>query len=157
MRSWQPWVSTAARAILGVVFIVAGATKIGDLAASGRAVAAYRILPYDLATFLGAVQPFLEVTLGALLILGLATRLASVAVSVLLVMFLIGVSSAWIRGLRIDCGCFSPGGDLSAGQKPQYFSETIRDIALLLLAGFLAAFPRSRYCLDARLLDGAKR
>jgi uncharacterized membrane protein YphA (DoxX/SURF4 family) len=154
VKSWQPWASTAARVVLGVVFVYAGSTKVGDLAASGRAVVAYRILPYDLATFLGAVLPFLEITLGALLILGLATRLAAVVVGLLLVMFLIGIISAWIRGLQIDCGCFGRGGDLAAGQRPQYLSETIRDIALLAVAGFLALYPRSRYSLDARLLDG---
>src|SRR6185436_5733714 len=105
MRGVWPWLATVARLVLGTVWVVAGASKIGDLAASGRAVNAYRLLPYDGATFLGAVLPFLEIALGALLILGLATRLSAVVSAVLLAAFIIGIASAWIRGLRIDCGC----------------------------------------------------
>lgn len=150
----RPWLGTAARLILGGVFLVAGALKVGDLAASGRAVAAYRIFPYDFATFIGAVLPFLEIALGVLLIVGLATRFASVVAAILLVVFIAGVASAWARGLRIDCGCFGDGGDLTAGERPQYFSETIRDIALLALAGFLSIFPRTRLSVDARVLEG---
>lgn len=154
-RVW-PWLGTLARLILGTVWIIAGASKIGDLAASGRAVNAYRLLPYDAATFLGAVLPFLEIALGVLLIVGLATRLSAVVSAVLLVAFIIGIASAWIRGLRIDCGCFGGGGDLTAGQRPQYLLETIRDIALLALAGYLAVFPRTRVSLDATILDGGR-
>jgi uncharacterized membrane protein YphA (DoxX/SURF4 family) len=154
VRRVQPWVSTAIRLILGAVWIAAGATKVGDLAANGRAVNAYRLLPYDMATFIGTVLPFLEIALGALLILGLATRLAAVVSALLLIVFIAGIVSAWARGLRIDCGCFGGGGDLSAGENPRYVSETIRDIALLISAGLLATFPRSRFSLDGRLLDG---
>ena len=40
-----PWLGTAARVLLGAVWIVAGASKITDLDASVRAVRAYRLLP----------------------------------------------------------------------------------------------------------------
>jgi len=145
------WLGTAARWVLGVVFVVSGALKVGDLAASGRAVVAYRLLPYGLATTVGAVLPFLEIALGLLLIVGLATRLGAIVAGILLVIFIAGIASVWARGLRIDCGCFGSGGDLAANRQPTYFSETIRDIALLLAAGFLAVRPRTRLSLDALL------
>lgn len=153
-RQLQPWIGTACRLIVGTVFVIAGATKVGDLAASGRAVAAYRLLPHDLATFVGAVLPFVEIALGLLLIVGLASRLCAVLAGVLLVIFISGVASAWARGLRIDCGCFGSGGDLTGDEKPQYTSEILRDIALLVAAGFLAVFPRTRFALDSRLDGG---
>jgi uncharacterized membrane protein YphA (DoxX/SURF4 family) len=153
----QGWISLVGRVGIGVVWIAAGSSKIGDLAESGRAVNAYRLLPYDAATFLGAALPFLEIALGVLLIVGLATRVGAVVSVLLLVAFIAGIASAWARGLRIDCGCFGGGGDLAANQQPTYFSETIRDIGLLLVAGFLVIFPRSRFSLDARLLDGGPR
>jgi uncharacterized membrane protein YphA (DoxX/SURF4 family) len=104
----------------------------------------------------GAVQPFLEIALGLMLILGIATRLAAVVSAVLLIAFIVGIVSAWARGLRIDCGCFSAGGDLAAGQPTTYFSATIRDIGLLAVAGFLVWFPRSRLSLDSALVDGGR-
>jgi uncharacterized membrane protein YphA (DoxX/SURF4 family) len=153
----RPWLSTAARVILGVVWIVAGVSKIGDLAASGRSVAAYRIFSFETSRFIGAVLPFVEIALGLLLLLGLATRLAASVSAVLLLVFIAGIASVWARGLRIDCGCFGNGGDLAANERPAYFTETVRDIGLLLVAGFLAWFPVSRFSLDARLLDGGPR
>jgi uncharacterized membrane protein YphA (DoxX/SURF4 family) len=152
----RPWLGTLARLGLGSAFLIAGALKIGDLAASGRAVAAYRLMPYDVAAAVGAAQPFVELALGALLVLGIATRFSAIIASVLLVAFLIGIGSAWARGLRIDCGCFSQGGDLTGDQQPHYAWEVVRDIALLLVAGFLVAFPRTRYSVDERL-DGGTR
>jgi uncharacterized membrane protein YphA (DoxX/SURF4 family) len=153
----RPWIGAACRLVIGAVFVVAGAMKVGDLAASGRAVAAYRLLPHDLAMLAGALLPFVEIALGLLLIVGLATRFTAVLAGVLLVIFIGGVFSAWARGLRIDCGCFGTGGDLTGDEKPQYTSEIVRDIALLVAAGFLAKFPGTRLSLDSRLdggLDG---
>ncbi len=149
-QAW-PWISTVARLGLAAVFLIAGATKIGDLAGSGRAVAAYRLMPYDVAKVIGAAQPFLEIAIGLLLLIGIATRLVAGIGAVLLVIFIAGIISAWARGLRIDCGCFSAGGDLGAGQLPTYGREVLRDVGFLVLAGILLWKPRSRYSVDAAL------
>jgi uncharacterized membrane protein YphA (DoxX/SURF4 family) len=153
--TYQPWIGTGARVVLGVVWLIAGFAKVGDLAESGRAVAAYRLLPYDLATFLGAVLPFVEIGLGLLLLAGLAVRLSGAVSGVLQLMFLVGIVSAWARGLRIDCGCFGGGGDLAAGESTKYLSETLRDLGLLTLSGFLVLFPRTRFSVEGKLLDVA--
>ena len=147
----RPWVATVARLGLAAVWLVAGATKVGDLAAAGRAVNAYRILPYDVAVAVGAAQPFVELALGVLLLLGLATRLAAGLSTVLLLLFVAGISSAWARGLAIDCGCFSKGGDLAAGQSPSYAPEISRDVGFLVLAGFLLLWPRTKLSIDSWL------
>jgi uncharacterized membrane protein YphA (DoxX/SURF4 family) len=153
-RAW-PWISTAARIGLAAVWIVAGLLKAGDLAASGRAVNAYQLMPYEAARVVGAVQPFLEIALGLLLLAGLAVRLSAVLSAVLLTVFIAGIVSAWARGLRIDCGCFSAGGELGAGQSPQYASEIARDAGFLALAGILLWRPWTRFSLDGVLLGGA--
>jgi uncharacterized membrane protein YphA (DoxX/SURF4 family) len=151
----RPWIATLARLTLAGVWIVAGASKVGDLAASGRAVAAYRLFPYHVATSIGAGLPFVEIALGLLLLAGLATRLAAIVSAVLLTAFITGIASAAARGLRIDCGCFGGGGDLSANQSTKYASELARDVALLAVSVFLAWFPRTRLSLDSWLLGGS--
>lgn len=148
----QPWLGTLARLGLAVVWFAAGFTKVTDLAASGRAVAAYRLLPFEAAQVVGAALPFVEIALGVLLLLGLATRVAAGASAALLGVFIAGIASAWARGLAIDCGCFGGGGDLAAGQAPTYGTEIARDVLFGLLAVFLLFFPRTRFSLDARLL-----
>lgn len=147
----QPWLGTAVRWGLAAVWLLAGASKIGDLAASGRAVAAYQVMPYEMAKVVGAVLPFVELTLGVLLLLGLATRLSAGFSTLLLLIFIAGIVSAWARGLAIDCGCFSQGGELAAGETPRYGSEILRDIGFLALAGFLLIWPLSRFSVDSWL------
>jgi len=152
----RPWLGTAARLILAGVWIAAGASKVGDLAASGRAVNAYQLMPFDVAQVVGATLPLVEIVLGVLLLVGFATRLAAAASAALLVVFVAGITSAWVRGLSIDCGCFGGGGQLEAGQSPSYGPEIARDVAFLALALFLIVFPRTRFSLDA-LLTGDSR
>jgi uncharacterized membrane protein YphA (DoxX/SURF4 family) len=148
----RPWLGTLARLVLAGVWFAAGAAKVTDLAASGRAVNAYRLMPFEVAEVVGAALPFVELALGALLLAGLATRVAAAASGVLLAAFVAGISSAWARGLSIDCGCFGGGGDLAAGQSPSYGPEIVRDVVFLVLAAFLMVYPSTRLSLDARLL-----
>lgn len=150
-RTARPWLGTAARLGLAAVWLIAGGLKVGDLAAAGRAVNAYQLMPYDVATVVGAAQPFVEIALGVLLLLGLATRLAAGVSAALLVLFIAGIASAWARGLSIDCGCFSAGGNLPAGQRATYLPEILRDLGFLVLAGFLLVWPRTRLSVDSRL------
>ncbi|WP_410820136.1 MauE/DoxX family redox-associated membrane protein [Micromonospora sp. 050-3] len=142
------WFTTVARAGLAAVWLLAGATKIGDLAASGRTVNAYRILPYEAATAFGAMLPFIELALGMLLLLGLGTRLAAGISAVLLIGFVVGIAWVWAHGYRIDCGCFGGGGELAANQRPTYLLDLLRDGFFLLLAGFLTARPAGRLAID---------
>ncbi|MFF0256330.1 MauE/DoxX family redox-associated membrane protein [Micromonospora zamorensis] len=147
----RPWLGTAARLGLAAVWLVAGASKVGDLAASGRAVNAYQVMPYDVASVIGAALPFVELALGVLLLLGLATRLVAGVSAALLVVFIAGIASAWARGLAIDCGCFGSGGQLAEGQAPSYLPEILRDLGFLILAGFLLIWPRTPVSVDGWL------
>ncbi|GAA0962536.1 MauE/DoxX family redox-associated membrane protein [Virgisporangium aurantiacum] len=142
------WIRSAARLLLAGVWLVAGATKVSDLQGSVRAVHAYDLLPYEVSKVVGAALPFVEITIGVLLVAGFATRIAAVASSTLLMVFIGGIASAWARGLRIDCGCFGGGGELAAGRSPTYFWEIARDVALLAVAVYLVWRPTSRLAVD---------
>ncbi|MFC4070641.1 MauE/DoxX family redox-associated membrane protein [Actinoplanes subglobosus] len=147
-----PWIGTAARIGLAAVWLIAGGLKVGDLAASARAVNAYQVMSYDTAKVVGAVQPFLEIALGLLLLIGLSTRLTAAISALLMVVFIAGIASAWARGLRIDCGCFSTGGELGQGESTAYGADFLRDAAFLALSGLLVWRPRTKYSLDGILL-----
>jgi uncharacterized membrane protein YphA (DoxX/SURF4 family) len=151
MRTWQLWLSTAARVALAAAFLVAGWIKAADLAASARAVNAYELMSWEMAQFVGVVQPILEIGIGLLLLAGLATRLAASLAALAMVVFIAGIASAWARGLSIDCGCFSRGGALPVGQSPNYSWDIARDAALLALAIYLIVFPTSKFSLDRRV------
>jgi uncharacterized membrane protein YphA (DoxX/SURF4 family) len=143
-------VGLLARLVLGVVLVVAGALKVTTPAVSAMAVRAYQLLPYDVAGVVGVALPVVEIAAGLLLVLGLLTRPAAVVGGLLMLAFLVGIISAWARGLTIDCGCFGGGGTIAAAQT-HYLSETLRDVGLALCATWLVVRPRTALSLDRRL------
>jgi uncharacterized membrane protein YphA (DoxX/SURF4 family) len=141
-------VSLVLRLVMGGVWIYAGAVKAVDLGESVGAVFAFRLIPDAPARLVGSVLPFVEIALGILLVLGFATRFAAIGSAVLSIVFLLAISSAAARGLRINCGCFGGGGDLSAGQQTAYVIDIVRDSALLAGSLILVWWPRSLFSLD---------
>lgn len=147
MKKYQGWIGLVARVILGGVLLAAGFLKYEHLDKSQMAVRAYDILPISLANFLGITLPFVEMAIGILLILGAAIRISALIGGFLMLMFVIGISQAWARGLSIDCGCFGGGGQVAPGTA-NYLPEILRDAALALLAIYLFRSPQSKFALD---------
>lgn len=145
---WTPWVGLVARLLVGGVWLVAGALKISDIKQSVYAVNAYQILPTNLAEIVGILLPVIEIAIGLLIILGLATMPASVVSGLLFIAFIVGISAAWARGLNIDCGCFGGGGQLGKGEDPQYWLEILRDVGLLLCSALLVWRPHTKVSCD---------
>lgn len=138
------------RLVLGGVLVVAGWLKLDDLSGSRAATRAYRLMPTGVADLVGTMLPFVEVTLGALLVLGLLTRGSALLGGLLMIAFVAGIASAWARGLSIDCGCFGGGGQVGVDQTA-YLQEIVRDAALALAAAWLVVRPRTPASLDRRL------
>ena len=136
-----------ARLILAAVFLISGALKALDARETLVAVRAYQLLPESLVGTVAAVLPYLELALGLLLLVGLATRLTAVLSALLLAAFIAGVISAAARGLSIDCGCFGGGGQVEAGQTA-YTEEILRDVGLLILAVYLVIRPDTPLSVD---------
>lgn len=144
----KDWIGLAARLVTGGVWIVAGMLKVPDPAGSVRAVRAYDLLPESIVPTVGYALPILEVVVGLCLVLGLLTRAMAVVSALLFVAFIIGIASAWARGLEIDCGCFGGGGQLD-GASAKYPGEIARDVGLLLASLWLVVRPRTRWSLDS--------
>ena len=147
---YQPWLTLIFRLVLGGVLLVAGALKVSDPYSSATSVRAYQILPVDLANFLGFVLPFAEVAIGIFLIVGIWVRLNAIAGGALMVMFIIAIGQAWIRGISLDCGCFGKGGLLETDELPvwNYTIEIARDIVLAVFAFYIYRFPKGKLGLD---------
>lgn len=141
------WSGLAARVLVGGVWIWAGFAKLADPYGSAQAVRAYQILPWQVADAVGHTLPSLEVVIGTALVLGLLTRGAATVSALLFVAFIIGISSVWARGIRIDCGCFG-GGGFDPHATSHYPWEIARDTGLLLLSLALVAIGRTRLAAD---------
>ncbi len=146
------WVGLATRLVLGGVLLWAGLAKLPDLRESVLAVRAYKILPYDFAAVVGYVLPVAEVAVGALLVLGLFTRVAGAIGALFMVAFIIGISWAWSQGYSIDCGCFGGGGQIAWEEaQAKYPWEIARDVGLFLCGAFLTCRPHTPYALESWL------
>jgi len=155
MRWRADAVGIVARLLVGGVWVVAGFLKLPDPAESVRAVRAYRLLPETVVPLVGHGLPVLEILVGACLILGLLTRPVAALSVVMLAAFIVGIASAWARGLQIDCGCFGGGANPRADATAVYPWDIARDVGLLLLSGWLVRRPRTPYALDNVLLPAA--
>lgn len=150
---WRDVVGLLSRLVVGGVLLVAGGLKLADLTSAVQSVVAYQLFPYELARFIGTTLPVVEVAVGLLLVLGLLTRPTAAAAGLLLLAFVLGIASAWARGLSIDCGCFGTGGPV-APEDTRYLSEILRDLGLLLLSGWLVVRPRTLFSVDEHLAKG---
>lgn len=150
--SWRDWMGLAARLVLGIALLWAGLSKVTRLAANVSQVKLFGLpIPDWLATVVGYLQPPIEIIFGLLLILGLFTRVSAAAATLAMIIFIFGIIWAWSHGLQIDCGCFSPGGELEPGEQNKYLQDIIRDAVLMAGGVWLVIRPSSVLSLDGLL------
>jgi uncharacterized membrane protein YphA (DoxX/SURF4 family) len=148
LRAWWPWLGLFARLVVGTVWIVAGELKVRDLEASTRAVRNFRVLPEAIVPFVGHLLPLLEITVGALLIVGFAVPAIAAISALIQLAFIIGIAQAWARGFKLDCGCFGGGGAATGNATRGYVLDIARDTGLLALSVLLVVLPRTRWAAD---------
>jgi len=151
-RDWKNWVSLAARLILGIVLIAAGAGKVGNLAGSVQAAAAYQLVPYEVAQAIGYSLPFAEIGLGIILVIGLFTRIAGALGALMMLAFIIAIASAWVRGISINCGCFGDGGPIDPKKATATYPwEILRDVGLMACGVWLVVVKKPFLAIDSWL------
>jgi uncharacterized membrane protein YphA (DoxX/SURF4 family) len=134
------------RVALGGVFLAAGALKIGHFDLFASQIAGFQLLPHPLVAPLALLLPFVEVLLGAYLILGLFTRGAAWFAAFQLALFAAAIGSAVVRGISTSCGCFGPT-DATMTSWP----EVARDAGLAVLAALVAWRAPGALALDRRM------
>jgi putative oxidoreductase len=122
----------AARLAVAAVFLYAGAVKACNPGAFVRDLWNYHLLGDDAAYWIAAILPYLELLCGLALLSGVLFRGARLIVRALLLVFLLALLSAAVRGLDIRCGCFGSAGEAS----PRHALSIALDLALLLAAQF---------------------
>ena len=136
--------SALARFGLAVMWIVRGTTKLGNHMTVARNIEAYDIFtPYWSSLLANIIGP-LELAGGLILLLGIKIRPAGWVSFGVLLLFVIGLSSAYARGLQIDCGCFGPDPDNTGGD---LLWAIIRDIGLIAVTLFMIYRPFKKFAL----------
>lgn len=144
----HPGVLWALGALLGAVFVYASWDKIAQPREFARIVYHYRLvgpsraLGYLPANLLSVTLPWVELVTGVLLITGLWRREAAAVAGLMLVTFIVAVSSALWQGIDIaNCGCFSVGG--TAEGRALGWKLILGDLGLLAVAAWLVAARQS--------------
>lgn len=100
------WVVMAFRVILGVMLIYASFDKIADPSKFARIIQNYQFIPYSLSNLPAILLPWVELYVGVCLIVGIFVDGASILTMGMMVVFIVALSQATLRGLDIECGCF---------------------------------------------------
>jgi putative oxidoreductase len=117
------------RVIIGAVFIYASVGKLFHPAEFAKAILRYELLPLGLVNIQAIVMPWIEFTIGILLIIGIFKKGTSMLATISLVLFLFALISAYARGLDISCGCFSLE---ETSSKSDILSRIIQDFFMLI-------------------------
>lgn len=158
-----PYPTLVSRFVLGSIMFLAGLTKLGVPDTMAVSIRAYEIpLPSWLVSTMAVSLPIIEVGLGIWLLVGLFTRFSGALSAVLMLVFTVAITQAWLRGLDIDCGCFAgaeanslglgimralgPVGDYLANERANL--ETILRDVVLTLMGLHLVFVPTKFALD---------
>jgi len=107
------WIS---RGVLAAVMLVYGASKVPHVAGLAESIHNYRILPVEFENLPAAVLPWIEIVAAAALVVRRWLPGGTILTGAMLAVFIAAIASALVRGLDINCGCFtlsekSPGYD----------------------------------------------
>ncbi|MGD9955945.1 MAG: MauE/DoxX family redox-associated membrane protein [Candidatus Nanopelagicales bacterium] len=151
----RTWIGTLLRVALAGILFYAAVPKLFEADGARSVIIAYRLVPESLVPALSWGLPVLELVLGALLLVGLFTRWAALVTALLMLGFMLGVVSVWVRGYSIECGCFGGGGDVSEdGKNLRYAGYLLRDFLFVGMATWLVAWPRTKFSLDREPVEG---
>jgi uncharacterized membrane protein YphA (DoxX/SURF4 family) len=91
--------------VLGGLFLYAGLQKYLHSYEFAEAVQAYQLLPGSLVGATAGALPWVEITAGLCLVVGLKRRSCLLLLTGLVAGFLVVIFITMARGLKIDCGC----------------------------------------------------
>lgn len=142
----RDWLVLFLRIVLGGIFVAAGALKIGHTEVFASEIAGFQLLWHPLIAPLALLLPFLEVMVGAYLVLGLFTRFAAWLAALEMAVFSGAIASAVVRGISTSCGCFGPNDKTTTS-----WPEAGRDLGFALMGVIIALLAPGALALDRRM------
>ena len=149
----DPAIELTVRAALALLFGVAAAHKLRDLAAFRAIFRDYRLVPEALAGTVATGVPLVEVAVALLLVAPGASALGKIGGAGLLAVYATAVGVNLGRGRRhIDCGCTGP-----QGRRPINAGIVVRNVvvAAAAVATLVPLRPRPLVWIDALTVSGA--
>ena len=126
----NPWLGLASRLLVGGVFVYASVDKVLHPEQFARIIFNYHLVPASWINLAALVLPFVELVAGLFLIFGIWPKSAGLILTSLTLVFILALAVNWIRGVSLECGCFT----VSSKAKGAIGSLIARDVILLLAA-----------------------
>ena len=117
MNKINPYLILLIRCLLGLVFVYASYDKILDPGKFARDIANYHIVPFGLENSIAIILPWLELLIGAGIILGIFLDGSVVLSGSFLILFIVMIFQAMMRGFNIECGCGLKEGEMVGWSK----------------------------------------
>ncbi|MBI3258151.1 MAG: DoxX family membrane protein [Ignavibacteriae bacterium] len=146
----NPILALAIRLVLGCIFIFAAAGKIADPDTFAKSISNYHLIPNFALNIMALTMPWIELLTGIFLIIGVRLRASSAIISGMLIIFLIAIISAILRGYNIDCGCFAQTSQSAAATATKVgWKKVLEDTAMLVGGLYIFFFPNKHYTFDS--------
>ncbi len=107
-----PFGLLALRLVVGGIFIWAGLAKMPELELFAQIVRSYDIVPEPLAVPFALALPWIEISTGLCLVIGVWIRYSAMIVVLLMLSFMGALAWGLYYGADLPCGCFGLGDDL---------------------------------------------
>jgi uncharacterized membrane protein YphA (DoxX/SURF4 family) len=127
------YLSLLIRLFVGIIFIYASIDKIAQPDQFARIVYNYQLLPGSLINLMALILPWIEMICGVFIILGIFNRGTILILNLMVVVFIFAVGVNVIRGVNLECGCFT----VSSKARNDALGLLFRDIGLLILTIYL--------------------
>lgn len=135
-----------ARIALGAIFVYASVGKILYPEAFAESVSNYHLVPMIFNNVIALVLPWVELVAGLMLLNGWKTQSSNFIIFLMLMMFSFGIFWAMVKGLDINCGCFSEEG------RRVGLLTIVEELALILMCICIMLYDKNVFSID-RLLQ----
>jgi len=137
MNKINPYLILLIRCLLGLVFVYASYDKILDPGKFARDIANYHIVPFGLENSIAIILPWMELLIGAGIILGIFLDGSVVLSGSFLILFIFMIFQAMMRGFNIECGCGLKEGEMVGWSK-------ILENIVFLVSSYIVFYSRNR-------------
>jgi uncharacterized membrane protein YphA (DoxX/SURF4 family) len=130
------WFVLAVRIAIGGIFIYASIDKIIHPESFARIIHNYRLFPPSLINTFAIVIPWIELITGVFLIIGFKYKGANLIIFGMLLAFIVALTISYIRGININCGCFSTASTAKSNLLVRIIEDVFMAIGCLII-GFV--------------------
>jgi len=127
------------------MFIYVAFNKLINPEDFAKAIKNYNMLPLQVINIMAIILPYIELFSGLFLILGIFKKGSSAVIGISLIIFIVALTTAFARGLNIDCGCGFSSLVQETASKNELIIRIIEDIFMLIGTVIIFMFCEKKY------------